>query len=44
MDKPRDYHTKWIMSEGEGQISYDIIFMENLKKWHKWTYEIKADS
>ena len=31
MDVSRDYHTKWSKSEREGQITYDIIFMWNLK-------------
>ena len=38
MDGPRDYHTKWRKSDLEKQISYDIIYMCNLKKRHKWTY------
>ena len=33
-----DYHTKWRRSDKEIQISYDITFMRNLKKWYKWTY------
>ena len=31
MDGTTDYHTKWIKSDREGQIPYDIIFMWNLK-------------
>ena len=31
MDKHRDYHTKWNKPHGEGQMSYDIIYMWNLK-------------
>ena len=38
MDGPRDYHTKWSKSDVEKQISYDITYMWNLKKWNKWTY------
>ena len=38
MDGPRDYHTKWSKSDRERQISYDITYMWNLKKWYKWTY------
>ena len=38
MDGPRDYHTKWSKSDRERQILYDITYMWNLKKWHKWTY------
>ena len=29
---PRDYHTKWSKSDTERWISYDIIYMWNLKK------------
>ena len=32
----RDYHTKWT----ERQISYDITYLWNLKKW----YKIETDS
>ena len=35
---PRDYHIKWSKSDRERQISYNITYMWNLKKWHKWTY------
>ena len=38
MDGPRDYHTKWSESDRERQISYDITYMWNLKKWYKWSY------
>ena len=38
MDGPRDYHTKWSKSDRERQISYDIAYMWNLKKWYKCTY------
>ena len=38
IDGPRDYHTRWIKSDRERQISYDITYMWNLKKWYKWTY------
>ena len=31
MDATRDYHTKRSKSEREGQISYDIAYMWNLK-------------
>ena len=31
MDGPRDYHTKWSKSDGEGQILYDITYMYILK-------------
>ena len=32
MDGPRDYQTKWTKSNRERQISYDITYIENLKK------------
>ena len=38
MDRPRDCHTEWSKSDRERQISYDIAYMWNLKKWYKWTY------
>ena len=38
MDGPRDYHTKWNKSGREKQISYNITYKWNLKKWYKWTY------
>ena len=38
MDGPRDYCTKWSKSDRERQISYDITYMWNLKKWYRWTY------
>ena len=38
MDGPRDDHTQWSKPGRERQISYDIAFMWNLKKWYKWTY------
>ena len=38
MDGPRNDHTKWSKSDRERQISCDIMYMWNLKKWYKWTY------
>ena len=32
MDGPRDCHTEWSKADREGQISYDIASMWNLKK------------
>ena len=32
IDGPRDYHTKWSKSDRERQISYDIAYMQYLKK------------
>ena len=37
-DGPRDCHTKWSKSDRERQLSYDIAYMWNLKKWYKRTY------
>ena len=38
MDGPRNYHTKWSKLDRKRQISYDITYIWNLKKWYKWTY------
>ena len=38
IEGPRDCHTEWSKSDRERQISYDIAYMWNLKKWYKWTY------
>ena len=38
MDGPRDCHTEWSKSDRKRRMSYDIIYMWNLKKWYKWTY------
>ena len=40
MDGPgsRDYYTKWSKSERERKVSYDIVYMYNIKKRCKWTY------
>ena len=27
-----------VKSDRERQISYDTAYMQNLKKWYKWTY------
>ena len=32
MDEPRDCHTEWSKPEREGEISYDIPYMWNLKR------------
>ena len=32
MNGPGDYHTKWSKSDRERQISYNIAYMQNLKK------------
>ena len=33
IDGCRDDHTKWSKSDRERQISYDITYMWNLKRW-----------
>ena len=38
MNGPREYYTKWSKSDRERQMSYDITYTWNLKKWYKWTY------
>ena len=38
MGGPGDYHSKWSKLDRERQISYDIAYMGNLKKWYKWAY------
>ena len=38
MNGPRDYHTKCSKSDRERQISYDITYMWNLKKFYKQSY------
>ena len=32
MDGPRDHHTEWSKSDREGEIAYDIPYMQNLKR------------
>ena len=45
MDVLRDYHIKWIKSEREGQISFDITHMWNQKySTNQHIYETKIDS
>ena len=38
MDATWDYHTKWSKSDVERQISHDVTYTWNLKKWYKGTY------
>ena len=38
MGGTRGDHTKWSKPERQRQMSYDITYMWNLKKWYKWTY------
>ena len=46
MDGPGDYHTKWSKSDRERQISYDIAYMQNLKKidTSEFIYKTETDS
>ena len=32
MDGPRDYHSKWCKPDRQRQVSYDTLYMWNLKK------------
>ena len=32
MDRPRDYQAEWNKSDREGEISYDIPYIWNLKR------------
>ena len=34
MDVPIGYHTKWSQPD---KILHDIAYIQNLKKWYKWT-------
>ena len=36
MDGPRYCHTEW--SKSEKEISFDITYLWNLKKWYRWAY------
>ena len=38
LDGPGDYQTKWSKSGKEGQKSYEIAYMWNIKNDYKWTY------
>ena len=38
MDGPSNCHIEWNKSDRDREISYDIAYMWNLKKWYKWTY------
>ena len=46
MDGPGDNHTKWSKSDRERQISYDITYMQNLKKndTNELIYKTETDS
>ena len=45
MDATRYYHTKWIKSERERQILYDITYMSNLKyNMNEPIYKAEIDS
>ena len=38
MDRPRDCHIEWSMSEREKWILYNIAYIWNLEKCYRWTY------
>ena len=46
MDGPRDCHTEWSKTDSEGEISYDIPYMWDLKRndTDKLTYKTERDS
>ena len=44
MDEPRDYHAKWSMLVRERQVSYDITYVQDLKKWCKWIYLLNRNT
>ena len=46
MDEPRNWHTKWSNWNREGEISYDILFLWNLKinDTNELTYKTERDS
>ena len=43
---PIECHTEWSMSDSEGEISYDIPYMWNLKRndTNELTYQTERDS
>ena len=44
MDGPRDYHTEWSKSDRERQITNDIAYMRDLKKYtNEPTYKTEID-
>ena len=38
MNGPGDNHTKWSKSDRERHLLHDISYMQDLKKWYKWSY------
>ena len=46
MDGPRDCHAEWSKSDKEGEISYDILHVWNLKRndTNELTYKRERDS
>ena len=40
MDRPRDHHTEWSKSDRGREISYNIAYMQNLKKKKSDTNEL----
>ena len=45
MGGPRECHTEWSKSDREGEISYDILYMWNLKRndINEVTYKTERD-
>ena len=45
-DGSRDCHTEWSKSDGEGEIPYDTLKMQNLKRndKNKLIYKTETDS
>ena len=46
MDGPRDCHTEWSKSDREREISYDITYLQNLKRndTNERIYKTEMDS
>ena len=46
MDGPKDCHTEWSKSEREREISYDMAYMQNLKRndTNELIYKRETDS
>ena len=45
MGRPRDHHMKWSKPERERQVSYDIMYMWNLRNYtNECIYRTEIDS